>query len=54
MDVLVASDFFTTEVWTACGLVTYDVLFFIYVFIYVGSRKIHVAGMTPWSRWPAT
>jgi hypothetical protein len=23
MDVLVATDFFTTEVWTTCGLVTY-------------------------------
>jgi putative transposase len=27
MDVLVATDFFTAEVWTACGLVTYYVLF---------------------------
>jgi putative transposase len=43
MDVLVATDFFTTEVWTACGLVTYYVLFF----IHVASRKVHVAGMTP-------
>jgi putative transposase len=42
-DVLVATDFFTTEVWTACGLVTYYVLFF----IHVASRKVHVAGMTP-------
>jgi putative transposase len=49
MDVLVATDFFTTEVWTACGLVTYYVLFF----IHVGSRKIHVAGITlyPDQRW---
>jgi putative transposase len=38
IDVLVATDFFATEVWTACGLVTYYVLFF----IHVGSRKIHV------------
>ncbi len=28
MDVLTATDFFTTEVWTRCGLVTYYVLFF--------------------------
>ena len=28
LDVLVATDFFTTEVWTVCGLVTYYVLFF--------------------------
>jgi putative transposase len=34
MDVLVATDFFTTEVWTWCGLVTYQVLFF----IHLGSR----------------
>jgi transposase InsO family protein len=43
MDVLVATDFFTTEVWTLGGLVTYYVLFF----IHLGSRKIHVAGVTP-------
>jgi transposase InsO family protein len=43
MDVLVATDFFTTEVWTACGLVTYYVLFF----IHLASRKVHVAGVTP-------
>jgi transposase InsO family protein len=43
LDVLVATDFFTTEVWTAAGLVTYYVLFF----IHLASRKIHVAGVTP-------
>jgi putative transposase len=43
MDVLVATDFFTAEVWTLGGLVTYDVLFF----IHLGSRHIHVAGVTP-------
>jgi putative transposase len=43
MDVLVATDFFTAEVWTKVGLVTYDVLFF----IHLASRKVHVAGMTP-------
>ena len=43
MDVLVATDFFTAEVWTLGGLVTYDVLFF----LHLGSRTIHVAGVTP-------
>jgi putative transposase len=43
MDVLVATDFFTAEVWTLGGLVTYYVLFF----IHLGSRKIHIAGVTP-------
>jgi putative transposase len=43
MDVLVATDFFTAEVWTLGGLVTYYVLFF----IHLGSRKIEVAGVTP-------
>jgi putative transposase len=43
MDVLVATDFFTTEVWTACGLVTYYILFF----VHLGSRKVYVAGVTP-------
>ena len=42
MDVFVAMDFFTTEVWTWGGLVTYYVLFF----IHLASRKVHVAGMT--------
>jgi putative transposase len=51
MDVLVATDFFTAEVWTAAGLVTYYVLFF----IHLASRKVHVAGMTPHpdERWMA-
>ena len=43
MEVLVATDFFTAEVWTLGGLVTYYVLFF----IHLGSRKIEIAGMTP-------
>ena len=43
MDVLVATDFFTTEVWTLGGLVTYYVLFF----VHLGSRQVHVAGVTP-------
>src|SRR4029453_4555259 len=42
LDVLVATDFFSTEVWTWCGLVTYYVLFF----LHVGSRRVHVAGIT--------
>ena len=36
IDVLVATDFFTAEVWTTCGLVTYYVLFF----IHLASRKV--------------
>jgi len=53
LDVLVATDFCTAEVWTLGGLVTYYVLFF----IHLGSRKGHVAGVTPppgalrWARW---
>jgi len=43
MDVLVATDFFTAEVWTWGGLVTYYVLFF----IHLESRKVHMAGVTP-------
>jgi transposase InsO family protein len=43
LDVLVATDFFTAEVWTACGLVTYSILFF----IHLASRKVHIAGITP-------
>jgi putative transposase len=43
MDVLVATDFFTAEVWTLGGLVTYYVLFF----LHLSSRKVHVAGVTP-------
>jgi len=43
LDVLVATDFFTAEVWTLGGLVTYYILFF----LHLGSRKVHVAGVTP-------
>jgi hypothetical protein len=43
MDVLVATDFFTAEVWTMAGLVTYGVLFF----MHLGSRQLHRAGVTP-------
>jgi putative transposase len=49
MDVLVATDFFTTEVWTLGGLMTFYVLFF----IELESRRVHIAGVTlhpnaPW------
>ena len=43
MEVLWATDFFTTEVWTMGGLVTYYVLFF----IHLETRRVHVAGVTP-------
>jgi putative transposase len=43
MDMLVATDFFTAEVWTLGGLVTYYVLFF----LHLGSRRVHIAGVTP-------
>jgi hypothetical protein len=43
MEVLVATDFFTAEVWTLGGLVTYYVLFF----IHLGSRKVYTTGLTP-------
>jgi putative transposase len=41
---LVAADFFTTEVWTARGLVTYYVAFL----LDVRSRRIQVIGCTPY------
>jgi putative transposase len=48
-DCLLATDFFTAEVWTALGLVTYYVLFF----IHVGTRKVYLAGITrnPTDAW---
>jgi hypothetical protein len=44
-----ATDFFTTEVWTAFGLVTRYVLFF----IHVGTRKVYLGGITtnPTDAW---
>jgi putative transposase len=47
--VLAGTDFFTVEVLTIRGLVTYYVLFF----IHLESRKIHVAGITfhPNEQW---
>jgi putative transposase len=49
MDVLAGTDFFTVEVLTWRGLVTYYVLFF----IELGSRRLEVGGITrhPDSRW---
>jgi hypothetical protein len=41
--VMAATDFFTAEVLTLKGLVTYYVLFF----IEIGSRRVHLAGITP-------
>jgi putative transposase len=38
-----AADFFTTEVWTVRGLVTYYTVFV----IELQSRRVHVAGSTP-------
>ena len=42
-DVIAACAFFTTEVITPFGLITYYVLFF----IHIGSREVHIAGITP-------
>jgi transposase InsO family protein len=42
-DVLWATDFFTTEVWTATGRTTFYVLFF----LDLKTRRILVAGLTP-------
>ncbi len=42
-DVIAACDFFTTAVITPAGLITYYALFF----IHIGSRKVHIAGITP-------
>ncbi len=47
--VLAATDFFTTEVWTLSGLVTYYVVFV----MHVATRRVHIAGLTPFpdERW---
>ena len=42
-DVLAAADFFTVEVWTPRGLVTYYVLFV----IHLATRRVCIAGATP-------
>ena len=41
-DVIAGADFFTTEVWTARGLVTHYVLFV----IHHATRTVHIAGIT--------
>ena len=41
-EVIVAADFFTTEVWTARGLVTHYVLFV----VHHATRAVHIAGIT--------
>jgi putative transposase len=43
LDVLAATDFFTAEVLTLKGLVTYYILFF----IHLDTRKVHLAGISP-------
>jgi hypothetical protein len=51
--VIAGADFFTTEVWTWRGLVTYYTVFV----IDRASRRVHVLGSTPhptsssWARW---
>jgi putative transposase len=40
---IAAADFFTTEVWTARGLITYYTLFV----IDLGSRRVQIVGSTP-------
>jgi len=49
MEVTVAADFFTAEVLTVRGLITYYVLFF----IDLGTRIVHIAGITahPNQQW---
>jgi putative transposase len=49
MDVLWATDFFSTEVWTLGGLVTFYVLFF----IKLDTREVYIVGVTshPNEQW---
>ena len=48
MAVLAGTDFFTAEVLTLRGLVTYYVLFF----IHFESRKLDIAGITDYANEP--
>jgi hypothetical protein len=41
--VIASADFFTTEVWTRRGLVTYYTVFV----IDLASRRVHIVGSTP-------
>jgi len=56
MDVLAGTDFFTVEVLTWRGLVTYYVLFF----IAIGSRRVTLGGIyaartrVGWNKWCGT
>lgn len=43
MDVTWAADFFTEEVWTMGGLITFYVLFF----VHLKTRRVHIASCTP-------
>ena len=45
-DVLWATDFFTTEVWTATGLTTFYVLFF----LQLQTRRVILGGLTPFPK----
>jgi len=49
LEVTWAADFFTEEVWTCSGLVTYFTL----VFLHLGTRRVQFAGCTPQpeARW---
>src|SRR5207244_7394480 len=40
---IAGADFFTTEVWTCCGLVTFYTVFV----IDLASRRVHIVGSTP-------
>jgi putative transposase len=44
MDAQVRKDYFTSEVWEWCGLMTYDML----RFVEPRSQKVHLAGMIPY------
>jgi hypothetical protein len=46
--VIAGADFFTTEVWTWRGLVTYYTVFV----IDLASRRVHIVGSTPFSQRP--
>lgn len=46
METLIACDFFTKEIWTWRGRVTMYVFFF----IELGARRVHLAGMTSYPK----
>jgi putative transposase len=48
LEVSWATDFFTEEVWTLGGLVTFYVL----IFLHLGSRRVWMAGCTPQPQAP--